>query len=114
MAKDHLDPVEELRQNTGEPFERAHAMPPSVYTTEAFLQEELEHIFSKDWFCVGRADTLAKPGDYTTCELASQPILVIRDRDGELRALSNVCLHRMSTLMHGAGNTKTLTCPYHN
>jgi phenylpropionate dioxygenase-like ring-hydroxylating dioxygenase large terminal subunit len=50
----------------------------------------LENFFSKDWFCVGRADALSNTGDYTTCELARQPIVMIRDRDGELRALSNV------------------------
>ncbi|WP_146347937.1 aromatic ring-hydroxylating oxygenase subunit alpha [Phaeobacter marinintestinus] len=113
MAKDLVDPVDELRQNTAQPFERAHAMPPSVYTSDAFLKEELEHVFSKDWFCVGRSDSLANAGDYTTCELAGQPILVIRDRDGELRALSNVCLHRMSTLLHGRGTARSIVCPYH-
>ena len=113
MAKDHIDPVEELRQNTAQPFEQAHAMPPSVYTSEEFLKEELEHIFSKDWFCVGRADALKEPGQYTTCELAGQPVLVIRDRDGVLRAMSNVCLHRMSTLLHGNGKTRAIVCPYH-
>ncbi|MFT5005874.1 MAG: phenylpropionate dioxygenase-like ring-hydroxylating dioxygenase large terminal subunit [Paracoccaceae bacterium] len=113
MAKDHIDPVEELRQSAARPFERAHAMPPSVYTTQEFVDEELAHIFSKDWYCVGRADALANAGDYITCELAGQPILVIRDRDGDLRALSNVCLHRMSTLLQGRGNARSIVCPYH-
>ena len=113
MAKDHTDPIEDLRHNTAQPFEAARAMPPSVYTSDSFLNEELTHIFSKDWFCVGRADSLAEPGDYTTCELAGQPIIVIRDRDGALRAMSNVCLHRMSTLLHGRGKTRAIVCPYH-
>ena len=113
MAKDIIDPVEALRQNTSIPFEQARAMPPEVYTSEAFLQEELQHIFAKDWFCVGRADALAEPGSYTTCDLAGQPVLVIRDRDGTLRALSNVCLHRMSTLLHGRGKARSIVCPYH-
>ena len=113
MAKDHIDPVEALRKNTSLPFETARAMPPEVYTSEAFLSEELEHIFSKDWYCVGRADALSQPGDYATAELAGQPVVVIRDRDGALRALSNVCLHRMSTLLHGRGNTRNIVCPYH-
>jgi len=39
--------------------------------------------------------------------------MVVRDADGGLRAQSNVCLHRMSTLLHGSGNTKTIVCPYH-
>ena len=113
MAKDHTDPIDALRENTAQPFERAHAMPPSVYTSQEFLDAELEHVFSKDWFCVGRADALAEAGDFTTCELAGQPIAVIRDRDGTLRGLSNVCLHRMSTLLHGRGNTRAIVCPYH-
>ena len=113
MAKDHVDPVEALRQNTAQPFERARAMPPSVYTSGEFMQAELDHIFAQDWYCVGRADALANAGDYTTAELAGQPILVIRDGDGGLRAMSNVCLHRMSTLLHGRGNARSIVCPYH-
>ena len=113
MPKDNIDPVEELRRNTALPFERAQAMPTSVYTTQAFLNEELQHVFSKDWYCVGRTDALANPGDYTTCELAGQPIAVVRDRDGTLRALSNVCLHRMSTLLQGRGSARSIVCPYH-
>ncbi len=108
-----LDPVAELRENAGAQFEQAHAMPKSVYTSETFLQRELEDIFKKDWFCAGRASSLSQPGDYTTLELAGQPIMVIRDREGELRAQSNVCLHRMSTLLQGRGNAKAIVCPYH-
>ena len=113
MAKDHFDPLEELRENAAQPFEQARAMPPSVYTTEEFMQAELDHIFSKDWYCVGRASALLNPGDYVTAELAGQPIIILRDRDGVIRALSNVCLHRMSTLLHGRGNTRSIVCPYH-
>ncbi|MEO1066351.1 MAG: SRPBCC family protein [Pseudomonadota bacterium] len=88
-------------------------MPKSVYTSEEFAHAEIEHIFKKDWFCAGRAETLREPGDYITFDLAGQPIMVIREKDGTLRAQSNVCLHRMSTLLHGSGNTKTIVCPYH-
>lgn len=113
MPKDHVDPIAALRENTSNPFERARAMPTEVYTSPDFVKAELEHIFSKEWYCVGRADALSSVGDYVSCELAGQPIVVLRDRDGALRAMSNVCLHRMSTLLHGRGNTKTIVCPYH-
>lgn len=108
-----LTPMRELAENVAQPFERARAMPKSVYTSDTFLTVELEHVFKKDWFCVTRSDALANPGDYTTLELAGQPIMVIRDRDGNLRAQSNVCLHRMSTLLEGSGNTRSIVCPYH-
>jgi len=109
----HLSAAEELKNSVAVAFEKASAMPKSVYTDEAFLQRELDDVFRKDWFCAGRADALPNPGDYTTLELAGEPILVIRGADGTLRAQSNVCLHRMSTLLTGRGNTRAIVCPYH-
>lgn len=115
MAKDQVDvdAVAALHESVSVPFEQARAMPKEVYTSEDFVEQEIAHIFKKDWYCVGRADTLANIGDYVTCELADQPIVVLRDGSGHLRAMSNVCLHRMSTLLHGRGNCKVIVCPYH-
>ena len=105
--------LDALRANTDAPFERARAMPPELYHSEAFLKLELEHVFAREWYCIGRASALGEPGSYVTCDLAGQPVMVIRDRDGALRAFSNVCLHRMSTLLHGRGRTRSIVCPYH-
>lgn len=107
------EPVSELIKNVSQSFECARSMPPSVYRSPEFLDHEMRDIFAREWICVGRASALPKPGDYLTYELAGQPILVIRDRDGRLRAMSNVCLHRMSTLLEGAGNRRVIVCPYH-
>ena len=109
----HVDAVSELAENVATPFERAQAMPVSAYTSEDFLALEQSEIFSRSWLCAGRADALKKPGDYMTIEIAGEPIIVLRDREGELRALSNVCRHRMSVLLEGRGNVRTITCPYH-
>ncbi len=106
-------PVAELVANVSLPFERARAMPPSVYTSAEFLTREREDVFSRDWIAVGRASALANRGDYLTYELAGQPVFVIRDSDGLIRAMSNVCLHRMSTLLAGTGNKRAISCPYH-
>ncbi|MEB8387008.1 Rieske 2Fe-2S domain-containing protein [Rhodobacteraceae bacterium KMM 6894] len=113
MAKDTVDAAAALRLTTARSFDQAMAMPPEVYISDAFLELELEHIFRAEWFCVGRASALANAGDYTTLDLAGQPIIVLRDRDGNLRAMPNVCLHRMSTLLEGRGNTRSIVCPYH-
>ncbi|MBY8976427.1 Rieske 2Fe-2S domain-containing protein [Rhodobacteraceae bacterium NNCM2] len=110
---DPIDPISELKAAVDLPFEQARSMPKSVYTSERFLEAELTHIFKKEWFCIGRANQLQNPGDYLTYELAGQPVIVLRDGEGGLRAMSNVCLHRMSTLLHGSGNTKSIVCPYH-
>lgn len=108
-----MNAIEELVHNVSLPFDKASAMPRSVYVSEEFLQAELDDVFAVDWFCAGRASALKEPGDYLTLELAGQPIMVVRGADGELRAQSNVCLHRMSTLLHGRGNAKAIVCPYH-
>ncbi|MFH6781080.1 MULTISPECIES: aromatic ring-hydroxylating oxygenase subunit alpha [Methylobacterium] len=106
-------PLDELLQAARRPFHDAVAMPPGVYKDEGFLRRELETIFAQEWMCVGRASALAAPGDYLTYELANQPIIVLRDQKGELRALSNVCLHRMSTLLEGSGRARSIVCSYH-
>ena len=113
MANKNSNPVQELIQNVSLPFTQARAMPKSVYTTEAFLNYELENIFKKDWFCAGRSGSLKNVGDYLTLELAGQPIMVLRDNDNKIRAQSNVCRHRMSTLLEGSGNTRSIVCQYH-
>ena len=107
------DAAEELSENVSRPFNQARAMPPSVYTSEDFLALEKSSIFANEWFCVGRADALANSGDYVTLDLANQPIIVLRDKEGVLKAMSNVCRHRMSVLLEGRGNTRSIVCPYH-
>lgn len=108
-----LSPAEELRANVSVPFERAYAMPKSVYTSAAFAEEEIRHIFAKDWLCAGRADALKSPGDYMTMTIAGEPVIILRDREGQLRGMSNVCRHRMSTLLEGRGSVRVIVCPYH-
>ena len=108
-----LTPLAELRANVAQPFERAHAMPKSVYTSPDFLALEEKHIFSKEWLCAGRAESLPEPGDYLTMEITGEPVIILRDREGQLRGLSNVCRHRMSTLLQGRGHVRSIVCPYH-
>ena len=108
-----LSPAKELHASVAVAFARAHAMPKSVYTSEAFADLEQKHIFAQDWLCAGRADGLKEPGDYLTLTIAGEPVIILRDRDGTLRGLSNVCRHRMSTLLEGRGHVRAIVCPYH-
>ena len=108
-----LTPLDELRANVAAPFNQARAMPKSVYTSPEFLALEQKHIFGRDWLSAGRADVLKQPGDYLTMTIAGEPIVILRDRDNALRGLSNVCRHRMSTLLEGSGHVRAIVCPYH-
>jgi len=108
-----LSAIAELRANVALPFEQARAMPKSVYTSPEFAAAEERHIFAAEWLCAGRADALANPGDYLTMQIAGEPVIILRDREGVLRGMSNVCRHRMSTLLEGRGNVRSIVCPYH-
>ncbi|MBN8631512.1 MAG: Rieske 2Fe-2S domain-containing protein, partial [Rhodobacterales bacterium] len=108
-----LAAIAELRANVSVPFERARAMPKSVYTSPAFAEAEERHIFAQEWLCAGRADALPAPGDYLTMTIAGEPVIILRDREGVLRGMSNVCRHRMSTLLEGRGKVRSIVCPYH-
>ena len=103
----------ELADAAQAPFENGRAMPASVYTSPEFLARELENIFRRQWICVGRASAIPEPADYFTYEVAGQPIIVLRGTEGDVRAFSNVCLHRMSVLLQGRGRVRTIVCPYH-
>ena len=105
--------IAELKANVSVPFNRAHAMPKTVYTSPEFAEAEQTHIFATDWLCAGRAESLPNSGDYLTMEIAGEPVIILRDHTGALRGMSNVCRHRMSTLLQGRGHTRSIVCPYH-
>lgn len=113
VPKDGLDTLSKLRTSCSKVFEDARAMPPEVYTSKGFLDLEQQHIFGSEWQCLGRASALAKTGDYLTANINGQPVVVVRNADGSLRAMSNVCMHRMAVLLEGRGNARAIVCPYH-
>src|SRR5687768_975058 len=83
------------------------------YSDPAVLRLERERIFRRTWQYAGRADQVAEPGAFFTGDLGGVPIVVLRDKDGRLRAFLNVCRHRGSLVCEGEGKRETLQCPYH-
>ncbi|MBD3665432.1 Rieske (2Fe-2S) protein [Sulfitobacter sp. TSTF-M16] len=84
-----------------------------AYTDQGWFDEDLKHIIAKTWQWVCHVEKTREPGSYVTDEIAGQPIAVVRDKAGELRAFYNVCKHRAHELLSGAGNTTRIMCPYH-
>jgi choline monooxygenase len=62
---------------------------------------------------VCHAEKLRQPGAFVTADIAGQPIAILRDREGVLRAFYNVCKHRAHKLLTGEGNATKIMCPYH-
>lgn len=108
------DLLEAVRRNAALPDSQAEATPPQVYTSPAFLELERDAIFNKEWVCVGRSDEFSDPGDYRVTTISRDEVIVIRDREGTLRAMSNICRHRMMSLLSGEGSVNAkVSCPYH-
>ena len=83
------------------------------YSDRDVFEREQESIFGRTWQYVGHRGQVARLGDFVTARAGRIPVVVTHAEDGELRALLNVCRHRGSLVAEGAGNRKTLQCPYH-
>jgi phenylpropionate dioxygenase-like ring-hydroxylating dioxygenase large terminal subunit len=77
------------------------------------LARERERLFRRSLQYAGHTGQLAEPGSYFTLRVADVPLVVVRDREGELRAFVNVCRHRGAEVVSGAGRATTLQCHYH-
>ena len=93
--------------------ERTGTLPNDWYTSTELFELERRTFFREVWHCVGRSEQVAEPGQYFTCEVANEQVVVARGRDGELRAMSNVCLHRAGPVALGCGKRNAFQCPYH-
>lgn len=96
------------------PLAEASTIPASWYTSKEMAEREKEQLFPDTWLCVGRADQVARPGQFITISLADEPIVIIRGEDGILRGFYNVCRHRAARVVtQDCGETDRLRCPYH-
>ena len=97
------------RQPNGRGLDRTFYLDPEIF------ERDLERIFRRHWLCAGHASSAPNPGDYFLLEVGGRvSVIIVRGRDGELRALLNVCRHRGSELCTEAtGHTEFFVCPYH-
>ena len=87
--------------------------PGAVYFSGEIQKREIEAIFMKQWLIAGRAEEVEKPGDYFTLRVADEPVVVVKEKDGNIQAFANVCRHRSVQVAWHSGNTKYFSCPYH-
>lgn len=83
------------------------------YYDPAIYEREWGAIFHRTWNLICNLSKVRDPGTYATGMIGDQNILVIRGKDGELRAFYNVCQHRGHELLKGSGKANFITCPYH-
>jgi choline monooxygenase len=80
--------------NVDKPIEAANGLPNQCYTDENYLKYEREKIFCDKWTVIGVGSSIPKPGDAKPYNLLGIPLLIVRDRDYQIRAFHNVCSHR--------------------
>lgn len=99
---------------TRRPVELARQLPARAFLDPEVHAWEQEAWFARDWICVGREGDVAAPGEYALADLAGERLVLIRGRDGVLRAFHNMCRHRGATLLEEErGRLPRVQCPYH-
>jgi len=113
-----------LHLDVNEQIECAQTLASKFYTDPAILDIEKARIFRRTWQLVGTLSqncgeinglkrTISDPETFFTAEVVGEPVVVVRDKQGTLRAFSNVCRHRAGPIAVGSGCKNVLRCAYH-
>jgi len=106
--------LESLAATCGAPSPaEATTLPPEAYGSQELFDLETERIFKAGWVPLCRVEQVAEPGSYYSIDILGLPLVVTRDRAGELHVLSRSCRHRWMDVCSGSGTTRALQCPYH-
>ncbi|HET6470014.1 MAG TPA: aromatic ring-hydroxylating dioxygenase subunit alpha [Geminicoccaceae bacterium] len=90
------------------------SLPQRFYRDPAFYQLDLDCIFGRVWLFAGLACEIPERGDWFTLPVGDSSIVVVRDRQGEVRAFHNTCRHRGARIcLAERGRASRLVCPYH-
>jgi len=102
-------------------------LPTTWYRSPGIFRTEKERIFFREWIAVCREEELPNPGDHRVLDVLGENVLLVRNREGQLRAFYNVCRHRGSRLCRAPGEADPsrvvlaggitagglIVCPYH-
>jgi phenylpropionate dioxygenase-like ring-hydroxylating dioxygenase large terminal subunit len=92
--------------------ERVHR---SLYTDRDVFAQEMERVFGGTWTYLAHESEIPQPHDFVRRRLGLRPVVVTRDKDGQVHGLLNRCTHRGATVCRvDSGSAKRFVCPYHN
>jgi choline monooxygenase len=96
------------------PLSQASTPPRSWYVDLRIFELEQRAVFTYSWQVVGRVDQVRQPGQFLTCQIAAEPLLVVRGKDDLVRGFFNVCRHHAAAVVtESSGKAEHVRCPYH-
>ncbi|MFM5913693.1 MAG: aromatic ring-hydroxylating oxygenase subunit alpha, partial [Chakrabartia godavariana] len=91
-----------------------HTLPRQLYIGQDAFDFDLTAIYGQSWLMAGMECELPKSGSYISMMVGKWPVLIVRDKQGDIRAFHNSCRHRGSIICPaGHGTAPKLVCPYH-
>jgi phenylpropionate dioxygenase-like ring-hydroxylating dioxygenase large terminal subunit len=106
--------VEHYRATSTDMVESQWREPVRNYRDPELWEREVQAIHRTRPLPVALSCELPTPGSYKAVEVVGTPLILTRDRDGEVRAMVNSCRHRGGEIVpEGTGHTRRFTCPYH-
>ena len=85
------------------------------YTSDEVFKQESARIFNKHWVCVGHQSRIPNPGDYFLFNLFGESLIILRDKEMQIRAFYNVCRHRGTRICEADQGrfSSSIQCTYH-
>jgi phenylpropionate dioxygenase-like ring-hydroxylating dioxygenase large terminal subunit len=100
--------------NPNNPLSHASTIPAVWYLDPRIMELERRTVFARSWQLAGRIEQVLRPGQFITCQIGGEPLLIVRGGDGVLRGFFNVCRHHAAAVMTELeGKAHNLRCPYH-
>lgn len=95
-------------------LEAAQTLPSRYFFDPAIFDAEKRAIFYKAWHFACHPNEIEEPGQFVVVDIFDQSVIIVRGRDGEIRAFHNVCQHRGNRLVtERRGHVRTFVCAYH-
>jgi phenylpropionate dioxygenase-like ring-hydroxylating dioxygenase large terminal subunit len=102
------------KSNFNNPEDR-YGLPGWTYFSPSLFQLEAEKLFRQHWQLVCHESDVANKGQFITFDLVNERALIIKGKDGIIRAFHNLCRHRGSRVVaEERGICKSaMVCPFH-
>ena len=85
-----------------------------IYLDPEIFELEMERIFGRAWLFLCHETQIPEPGDFFQTVMGRDNVLVVRQKDGSIKAMLNTCAHRGNAVCRAEeGNAKSFLCTYH-